>query len=42
MPWGEVTIQRISYTEVPALYEDIFHHRGPSAIGAVVKWEGAE
>ena len=42
MPWGEVITQRISYAEMPDLYRDIFHHRGPSVIGAVVNWEGAE
>ena len=42
MPWGELITQRISYTDMPGLYEDIFRHRGPSVIGAVVKWEGAE
>ncbi len=42
MPWGEVITQRISYTEMPDFYEDIFHHRGPSVIGAVVNWEGAK
>jgi 2-desacetyl-2-hydroxyethyl bacteriochlorophyllide A dehydrogenase len=41
MPWGEVITQRISYTEMPDLYGDIFHHRGPGVIGAVVNWEGA-
>ncbi len=41
MPWGEVITQRISYTEMPDFYGDIFHHRGPSVIGAVVNWEGA-
>ena len=42
MPWGEVITQRISYAEMPDFYGDIFHHRGPSVIGAVVNWEGAE
>jgi threonine dehydrogenase-like Zn-dependent dehydrogenase len=41
MPWGEVITQRVSYTEMPDFYGDIFHHRGPSVIGAVVNWEGA-
>jgi 2-desacetyl-2-hydroxyethyl bacteriochlorophyllide A dehydrogenase len=41
MPWGEVVTQRISYAEMPDFYGDIFHHRGPSVIGAVVNWEGA-
>ena len=42
MPWGEVITQRISYEEMPAFYADIFHHKGPSVIGAVVNWEAAE
>jgi 2-desacetyl-2-hydroxyethyl bacteriochlorophyllide A dehydrogenase len=42
MPWGEVITQRISCNDMPDLYGDIFHHRGPSVIGAVVNWEGAD
>ncbi len=42
MPWGEVVTQRLSYADLPDLYGDIFNHRGPSVIGAVVDWEGAQ
>jgi 2-desacetyl-2-hydroxyethyl bacteriochlorophyllide A dehydrogenase len=42
MPWGEVITQRISYEEMPGFYADIFHHKGPSVVGAVVNWEAAE
>jgi 2-desacetyl-2-hydroxyethyl bacteriochlorophyllide A dehydrogenase len=41
MPWGEVITHRISYNEIADFYGDMFHHRGPSVIGAVVNWEGA-
>ena len=42
MPWGEVITHRVSHREMPEFYTDIFHHRGPSVVGAVVDWEGAE
>jgi 2-desacetyl-2-hydroxyethyl bacteriochlorophyllide A dehydrogenase len=42
MPWGEVVTQRISCTEMPGFYADIFHGKGGSVIGALVNWESEE
>ncbi|HTT89630.1 MAG TPA: zinc-binding dehydrogenase [Acidimicrobiales bacterium] len=42
MPWGEVITRRISHSEMPEFYSDIFHDKGPSVVGSVVNWESAE